>query len=137
MKVVGWSLYVLKRAEWVGGSGFFEYVWGHCLPWALIGLHYVGHARCHLCFPSIVSCDHDSIPKENSHPKKTTTNDHCASPDSLWSVCFSKWEIIYVDILLTFNLYSMIPANKRSTQDIIKECKWSSNHNLLQSGDFF
>lgn len=106
----------------MGGWGFFEYVWGHCLPWALIGLHsYVGHALCHLCFPSIVSCDQDSIPKANSLPKKKNkpTNVHCAAPDSLWSVCFSKWEIIYVDILLTFNLYFMIPANKRSTQDII------------------
>lgn len=85
----------------------------------------LGHALCHLCFPSIVSCDHDSIPKaklpskkEHEKKKEQKTNVHCAAPDSLWPVCFSKWEIIYVDFLLTFNLYSMIQANKRSTQDI-------------------
>lgn len=30
----------------------------------------LGHALCHLCFPSIVSCDHDSIPKAKLPSKK-------------------------------------------------------------------
>lgn len=106
---------------------FFFNVWGHCLPWALIGLHsYVG--ACPVSFVFSLHCVMWSwqYPKGKAPLQKRTrkkkkeqkTNVHCAAPDSLWPVCFSKWEIIYVDFLLTFNLYSMIQANKRSTQDI-------------------
>lgn len=61
---------VLERVEWVGGSFLNTYEDTVFLELWLGYTRMLGHALCHLCFPSIVSCDHDSIPKAKLPSKK-------------------------------------------------------------------